>query len=465
MDLVRKLKLFIVIISSILPAYADDMDHCEYPAHEECIALIPILPSLFQEIDSDNNGFLSLQELKYCSDVNKFNPIEILLIWSFRNSYRYISTLSDDSDFFEANELSFQDVEKYITGVVHSKHSKRLSFHLYNLQNGLFRRGIDSINYDSVIQGLIGDCGLISSIASLAHSRREEIYDMIIENKDGSFSVKLPDEEVIVVTLDIETLAIGSLAYSEGIWLYVIEMAILEIDMKKKPFESRVVNGVYIDGMFIDINKIDRKKTDRKKTDRKINKIFKKFHGIKSCCSIAYLTGNPTLGMNLDVSLNQKDISNLRQLLDFGNNHKKIMTVILKDAYCDNSCLKSDEMIDMIHDDRGNLTPIRKCDKNLITPYQKLSGSHAYSILSYDKISDIVVVRNPWGSSKCLNGKNKTISHLFPEVEPEDPETRQAIDGVNDGIFEMELNTFARIFDQVSVEDHYFRQFHAAIAP
>lgn len=62
----------------------------------------------------------------------------------------------------------------------------------------------------------------------------------------------------------------------------------------------------------------------------------------------------------------------------------------------------------------------------------ELQGGHAYSITGYDPATRTVTVRNPWGSG-----------------EPVDADGN-ALDGTNDGTFQMPLDQFMRNFDRIA---------------
>lgn len=63
-----------------------------------------------------------------------------------------------------------------------------------------------------------------------------------------------------------------------------------------------------------------------------------------------------------------------------------------------------------------------------------LPDGHVYSVLGYDKKTDVVTVRNPWGSG-------------------EPTKDQKVLDGTNDGVFKMPLAEFVKYFSMVAYEN------------
>lgn len=92
---------------------------------------------------------------------------------------------------------------------------------------------IDDINIDDVNQGSLGDCYLIATIASIAKTNPEFISNMITDNGDGTYTVRLYDAGTprhIRVDADFYRDGNGNPAYAHGadtreIWPAIIEKA------------------------------------------------------------------------------------------------------------------------------------------------------------------------------------------------------------------------------------------------
>jgi hypothetical protein len=92
---------------------------------------------------------------------------------------------------------------------------------------------IDGISIDDVAQGNIGDCYLIASIASIAHTNPSAIQNSIRDNGDGTYTVRFYDNgqaRYITVDGDLYRYATGNPIYARGanpreIWMSIIEKA------------------------------------------------------------------------------------------------------------------------------------------------------------------------------------------------------------------------------------------------
>ncbi|MEW8351192.1 MAG: C2 family cysteine protease [Candidatus Thiodiazotropha taylori] len=97
---------------------------------------------------------------------------------------------------------------------------------------------IDGISIDDVNQGSLGDCYLIATIASIAKTNPEFISNMIADNQDGTYTVRLYDAghpRYIIVDADLYRNDNGDPAYTHGtnpreIWPAIIEKAYAKIN-------------------------------------------------------------------------------------------------------------------------------------------------------------------------------------------------------------------------------------------
>ena len=69
---------------------------------------------------------------------------------------------------------------------------------------------------------------------------------------------------------------------------------------------------------------------------------------------------------------------------------------------------------------------------------QGLPTGHSYSVLSWNPETDTITIRNPWGSQEITNAKGR------------------ALDGVNDGTFQMKLEEFTKLFSSLSYSNASF---------
>lgn len=415
MDCIKKMS-FIFCLSSMIIA------QCSYgeKSYRERETLITDVAGFFQEIDKDKNNYVSIEELENSSN-QRFNYVELLIIWSLIENYDYIISLSDDEYFFESNGLSLNSIKVYISDILNDKDIRFLLYKMKLLSYGLMPLGVDSIDYQYIHQQQIGDCGLIASITSLAYSRPADIYNMLSQNEDGSFNVNLPSHRNIKVAPSIEILYKGATASYKGFWPLILEITILKLISD----ESFTISKYFSKSISYLKDNIYHAvlKNPQGKLSRRNYEIDYFLNEITARKAISILTGNPTGHWRIYMSTSNEIRKKLYELTYY----KKISVASLYSSHYKFLCLIKLDL---------PILPINYCYKNLIPPYRNLPNHHCYSILFYDTESDTVVLRNPWGHE-----------------EPSDPETHLPIDGRDDGIFKMKLDSFMQVFDMIEFEE------------
>lgn len=136
--------------------------------------------------------------------------------------------------------IKLSDLESRVDSFYDSEHGKlsvsisasaRAVFEAQQEKRGLRLFGseneIESIKAGNVIQRGVGNCTFMSSLAAVANTNPELIRDMIVDNKDGSYTVKFPgwkyDYKVEGPTQ--AEAGLYSLTGQHGIWVGVLEKA------------------------------------------------------------------------------------------------------------------------------------------------------------------------------------------------------------------------------------------------
>ncbi len=187
----------------------------------------PASAEFLEAADLNGNGKLSEDELKSAagkSDLPK--DVKKLL------------------DYFASNQDPMDEVE--ITDILHFYFKKKIGDKTDRLLSRmdflirktwenqvedptLYAEGKDnSISMYGVQQGIIGDCYFVASLAAVAQMSPETIKQMIVDNKNGTYTVTFPGakNEPITVTAPTEAergLYNGSSEY--GVWASVLEKA------------------------------------------------------------------------------------------------------------------------------------------------------------------------------------------------------------------------------------------------
>lgn len=313
--------------------------------------------NLLRTLDTDKNG-LTIKELKVL-DSNKDGKLD--------NN----DTGLKNTNHKDLNELnSKMSMGKAFTNFSILPMDNLIAYKSSELNSRIFPGGVKEISPSDIDQNGIGDCYYLSSLASLAQQRPQDIVNMIKDNGNGTCTVTFPQKNLGIKTPVKVTVSIptddeiskyeGAGKGSNGsVWGVIMEKA-------------------YIEGHLFG-------KTEVESSGFMIGK------------GISDITGNSTdvdyLGMTRDKTTRNK----IEQKI-------KDNKIIVASTFGDG-------------------------DKS-----KNISPSHVYSILAYDRATDMVTVRNPWGTS----GEPKDI---------------QNNDGVKDGVFKLSLKEFNDLFSLICYED------------
>ncbi|MFN8578677.1 MAG: C2 family cysteine protease [Candidatus Sericytochromatia bacterium] len=228
----------------------------------------------------------------------------------------------------------------------------------------IFPNGVKGINPSDIQQNQIGDCYFLSSLASLAKQRPQDIIKMIKDNGDGTCNVKFPGRsgaiKVKIPTDDEINKSSGAGKGDNGsIWVAILEKAYIQ--------------------------------------DHTFGKKQVELSGMNIRKGISDVTGNST---DID-TITRFSIDSIKDKIENKISQGKII-VASTFGYGDAS--------------------------------KNISSKHVYSVLGYDRNTDLITVRNPWGASGEPNGiKNN--------------------DGVSDGVFKLTPQEFNNLFSLICYEE------------
>lgn len=333
----------------------------------------------FAKLDADSDSFVSEDEINRAVADPCITGTDAQLANALRNNRDELQSLSNDELGFENDGVTRADMAKFnetaaksyekmdtdetslvggVDGSLFWTHSK-----IDSANRSLFADSTDplsSIKPEAVKQGQIGDCYLVSALASVAEQNPQQIKDMIKDNNDGTYTVTFPgapDEPITVNAPTDAELAQFAEGTKHGVWPSVIEKA-----YGKYKDDSKTVAQ---DGIP---------------------------HG-----------GALTTGLGI---MTDKDTdSDVLSLTATDTTREKLIS-----AMQDHRAVTAGTFPSLMDDPTA------------------IPERHAYSVLDFDPQSDMVTIRNPWGTG-----------------EPTD-EHHAVKDGVNDGIFQMTLEEFDRIF-------------------
>lgn len=145
-----------------------------------------------------------------------------------------LDKLLDSMDRLNELELRFDRIDK-----------RSSAFDLFGSK--LWGNGDDpskAVKPEGVCQGLVGNCYFMAAIASQAQINNEAVANMIVENKDGSYTVTFPGKKPITVgALTRAELILYSGVTENGIWPAVLEKAFGQYCMDNAEFRKGKKRG------------------------------------------------------------------------------------------------------------------------------------------------------------------------------------------------------------------------------
>ncbi len=206
--------------------------------------------------------------------------------------------------------------------------------HLLTSSREMF--GSKQLGIEGISQGHLGNCFFVSMAGNLAFQNPAAIKKMIQPNEDGSHKVEFPDGRSIRINkLPEAVIALGSRTGNQGTWINVLEEAYGEVYKSIAPGDTAAIG------------------LDRISRGGNIGETISLLTGHQSD-TIVWKQGLP------------EDLFNIRYLLGKGVKNKSLM---------------------------GAGVPF-----DLKKPPPAIAVGHAYAILHYDEIKDMITLWNPHGN-------------------------------------------------------------------
>ncbi|CAN5419689.1 hypothetical protein BH11CYA1_BH11CYA1_43060 [soil metagenome] len=291
-----------------------------------------------------------------------------------------------------------------------------------NPEGPLFVHGLDSLRPEVIVQGAVYDCRFLATVASYTATAagRQALYDSIKSNKNGSYSVTFPgnNETVCVSKLtDEERLLYAKTkdrsGRSAGIWLAVLEKAYGQYRNQHQDLLCqirRAAKHIILEGRFTSDSRLPGFAAAYGATDDQAAQLLSARH-LKELRAFSYECGDSGFG---------KDYVTLRQLSSwFNRDQVKRQFVCEQDA----ALRKASQ---------SELLGIATTELNGDCEAYGLNPGHAYAVLSYNPDRCLLKLKDPFGRGDlCLAN------------------TKVALDGVDDGIFEIGLGDFNLLFSHL----------------
>jgi hypothetical protein len=350
------------------------------PPHDE---LSKAFFDRFADINVNKDKFASKKEIDQALGKADFRGVQGAMVATIKKCLGDFEDMHDDEIGFENDGITEADMTEYDrlreqfgpghsgpAGIMDTLSKIRNQFDfakgkIANTNTALFPADPDPMK---VQQGMIGDCWFLAAIVGVGKDRLRgpaEIRKWITPNGD-KFDVKLPGAKSITVEKPTDgEVAIFATTGANGLWLPILE----------KAYGAAVNRDAYV---FVDASV----------TDAADGGEFLGF-GIK------IITGHDCDGDEL--SFTSLDTTRLK--LSSAFRHNKIVTAGINGG--------------IFADFTDNGLPL----------------GHAYTVLSYDPLTDIIRVRNPWG-------------HTGPKKAT-----------VVDGAFDMTLKEFDASFSRIAYEE------------
>jgi hypothetical protein len=266
----------------------------------------------------------------------------------------------------------------------------RFAQHLKTAPRDLFT-GNESPTLEGVKQGTLGDCFFMCVIGATVHRNPQTIRRMLHANPDGTTDVRFPgSRRVRIPRLTDSEIALTSSAADQGLWVNVLEKAFGTV-------------------------KYAQPKSHKSDDDIDLDVISR---GGKIKLTIQLMTGHKAVEMMIRKYKNKK--YHLPTRAELPHMLSRLDSILTR-AFAANRLVCAD---------------IAAGVKGVDTP-PGLSGRHAYAILGYDRSTHTVTVWNP-------HGKDFT-----PKLSPPSPKHGYP---VKNGVFEMPLRDFVRVFKAVNYE-------------
>lgn len=306
--------------------------------------------------------------------------------------------------------------------------------HTYDSTIGeLFQSGKAGVNPESIIQGQICDCKFLSAVAALVASDtgRRKVMEMIRDNHNGTYTVSFVGvPEPITVTAPTRQELFysartsnenGYYRFGNGIWLPVLEKAYGTYRNSHQTPDRALVRTIkhgLLEGRLSPESQIPS---------------FGAAYGAFDEEACRVLTGHqmmilPTVSWELgEFGLGHSHASN-RQLRSWAGRGS-----VVKEMQAEQHQLLS------IAAAQGRMI-IATTEGGTNIQETGIRSHHAYAVLAYDPIRQVLTLRDPLGSSAEIEYKSG-------------PGPTDRLDGIPDGQFQILLSEFNKTFSRLAVEE------------
>ncbi len=286
----------------------------------------------------------------------------------------------------------------------------------------LFTRGLESLRPEFIEQGAVYDCRFLATVASLcaSESSRRQLFSSIKAGSDGSYSVYFPGikETVTVSKLSPYELLLYAKAkdgdcLSTGVWLPVLEKAYGQYRNGHQNFfdqTRRFCKHAILEGRFTANSELPGFAAAYGATDDQAAVLL----GCRP------LTEYKTLSFECGEFGFGKGYVTLRQLSSWFNRAQVSRDFVTEQDSALRKC------------SQGRLFGIATTELNGNCQAYGLMPGHAYGLLAYSPDKRAIKLKDPFGRGDLRRADSK-----------------KALDGVDDGIFESGLSDFNLLFSHL----------------
>lgn len=330
----------------------------------------------FGDWDKDKDGYLSRTEIDTAM-LDKTNAgDDAAALATLKARVDQLEELSDDEYGDENDGVTKKDLEEYKTGVEDGKIDQSTENTFGGFKWKLERQSMDLFangtpDWKSVEQGRIGDCSYLAAIVAKTKNDPEAIKKMIKDNGDGTYDVTLPGKKPVKVTRPTE----AELAYFGTAGKDGLWLSVLEKAIGQS--EGR--------GNLLWNTKLPQDE----------------LNGALGSTGIRSISSRSADGDFLSVTSQNRT----RARLDDAFKNNRVVTAGIRRSLTDDG----DTAV--------------------------LPTGHAYSVIGWDRKTDTITLRNPWGRRELRDANGKPI------------------DGTDDGIFTMKMADFYKNFSMINYEN------------
>lgn len=224
----------------------------------------------FARIDANGDAEIDGREIRRAKSSGEFAGEDAQLLFVLERSFESLRRLSDDDEGSrlsrvlsggDVDELArllqgrspdrmgsgAEDTQYALLDIRESlKEAQQAAAYVARSGQAIAESGLPGAS--AVRQGQIGDCFLISAIAAVVSVDPAAFSKMIADNGDGTYTVRFPGADPVVVTAPSEAeLLWGASGGESGFWPHIIERAYAQVGQRA---ERVAQSAYYEDGLF-----------------------------------------------------------------------------------------------------------------------------------------------------------------------------------------------------------------------